>query len=105
METRKRITKVFQSITCAAIITALVGCPATMQPQVHTKSETELAVSAIKMEWLTDCEFVPAEPLGNQIGGLLQDYVDTAEALAVCMKRHNDFSGYMRPILKKERAK
>lgn len=105
METRKRITTVFQSAACAAIIVILVGCAATVQPQVQTKSETELAVSAIKLEWLTDCEFTPVDPLGNQIGALLQDYVDTAEALAICMKRHNDFSGYMRPILKKERAR
>lgn len=105
METCKRITTVFQSAAYTAIIVLLTGCATAVQPKVQTKSETELAVSAIKMEWLTDCEFVPADPLGNQIGGLLQDYVDTAEALAICMKRHNDFSGYMRPILKKERAK
>lgn len=83
---------------------SLAGCVTPAKDKVRTKSETEIAVSAIRAEWLTDCVFEQTPEQENQVGGLLQDYVDMAEALALCMKRHNDFVGYMRPIVQKERT-
>lgn len=82
---------------------ALAGCGHTA-PHIRMKSETEIAVSAIKLEWLKGCEVPAAAPLANSVGALLQDYVDTAEALAICTRRHNDFVGYIKPLVAKEQA-
>lgn len=80
---------------------SLAGCFTTI-PQIRTKSETEIAVAAIKSEWLKPCTApVESEP-SNTVGGLLQDYLETAEAFAICMKRHNDFVGYIKPVIVKE---
>jgi hypothetical protein len=84
---------------------AIAGCATNEPAKIRTKSETEIAVAAIKLEWLKSCEHQAVSTPDNQVGVLLQDYVDTAEAFAICMKRHNDFVGFIRPIVEKERAK
>lgn len=104
METSKRFSKVFHFAGYAAIIAILAGCGHS-KPLLRTKSETEIAVSAIKAEWLKLCEAPAGGDPENQVGALLQDYADVAEALAICIKRHNDLVGYLKPVIKKEQAK
>lgn len=104
MEKSKRVGAVFQSTCYAAIIALLAGCGFD-SPLIRTKSETELAVSAIKSDWLMLCVDKEKVVPQNQVGALLQDYVDMAEVLAICMKRHNDFVGYIKPIVEKERTR
>lgn len=84
---------------------ALAGCGHNPPAQLRTKSETELAVSAIKMEWLAPCAGVNTPLTENTIGALLQDYVDVTAKFAICMQRHNDFVQYMAPIVANERSK
>ena len=105
MAKSKRVTQIHSRAGAAALVSALflVGCGHD-KPLIRTKSETEIAVAAIKSEWLKTCSPPVEDETGNQIGALLKDYVDTAEALAICIKRHNDFVGYIKPIVEKERA-
>lgn len=79
-------------------------CPAP-ESKVKTKSETELAVEAIRAEWLKPCEGMAAGAPDNNVGALLQDGTDAMSFLAICMKRHNAFVDYMAPIIAKERLK
>lgn len=67
------------------------------------KSETEIAVAAIKAEWLKPCEGLLTPTPENAVGNLLQDYADMAAALAECRARQNDLVEYLSPVVKKER--
>ena len=63
----------------AAVATILGGCnTTTVRTDVKFKSETEIAVAAIKNEWLTLCEGPQGAMPENGIGSLLQDYSDVA---------------------------
>lgn len=59
---------------------------------------------AIKSEWLQKCTLDKAVPTNN-VGALLQDYVDLSEQFAVCSARHNALIQYLAPVVKKERAR
>ncbi len=92
------------AIVLALVVVFFTGC-ATLQTSdaVRTKSETELAVAAVKKEWLIPCEGLAAVVPTNDIGTLLQDYADMATAFATCQKLHKSFVDYMAPIVQKER--
>ena len=91
--------------TLALIATTLAGC-ATLKPgeSIRFKSETELGVSAIRLEWLKRCEGLEGPMPTNEVGNLLQDYADMAAALRSCANRHNSFVDYIGPIVKKEQG-
>ena len=94
-------------VSCSIIALLLGGCfhkPVKPSEPVRAKSETELAVAAIDREWLKKCEGLSGQMPDNQVGALLQDYVDVATPLAECMKRHNSLVDYLDPVIKKERA-
>lgn len=104
-DTRPR--RLFWAVVISAVTAALFmlsGC-ATLQTSdsIRTKSETELAVSAIRSEWMTHCEGVAGDMPVNETGGLLQDYADVAAAFAVCRERHNSLVEHLKPIVQKER--
>ena len=82
---------------------AVVGCGTT--PALQTRSETEIAVSNVKAEWLKDCEVLVGPMPANTIGSLLQDHADISALLAMCIARHNDFAAYMRPIVDREKER
>lgn len=106
METRSLFGRAFRCVFSAAIILALSGCSWTLgSSAVRTKSETEIAVSEIKLEWLKRCEGLAGPMPDNQTGNLLQDYADLASALAVCQERHKAIADYIEPVVKKERAR
>lgn len=86
---------------------ALSGCASSkLTPaSVKTRTETELAIAAVKSEWLKRCDMPSAGVPENNIGALLQDYLDVASALAECSQRLSSFIEYMEPIVKKEQAR
>lgn len=102
MEARKGygFTRACVSAFCAI---ALVGCGHD-GPLIATQSETDIAISQIKDEWLTKCAGLGPEK-DNNIGNLLQEYGELAALLAVCMKRHNDFVDYLAPVVAKQKQK
>ena len=88
----------------ATAVMLLAGCSTTsVKTNVKFKSETEIAVAAIKNEWLTLCEGPQGAVPENSTGALLQDYSDVAAAFAVCKERNKALIMYLRPIVKKER--
>lgn len=88
----------------AAAVMLLASCSTTsVKTGVEFKSETEIAVAAIKNEWLTLCEGPQGPVPENGVGALLQDYTDIAAAFAVCKERNKSLIMYLRPIVKKER--
>ena len=85
----------------------VAGCsttPVKVHSDIKLRSETELAIQAIKEEWLKPCLGV-GQPQENSIAGLLQDYTDAAAGFAICMRRHNSFVDYLTPVVAKEKAK
>lgn len=96
----------FRCVFSALIISfALTGCQSTkILNSVKVKTETELAVSSIKLEWLKKCDGLEGPMPENSIGALLQDNALLSAAFAVCIARHNSFVEYMRPIVEKERG-
>lgn len=98
----------FRAACIAMILGALSGCFASFrQPPavVVTKSETEIAVEAIKDEWLVACPGVTGPMPTNTTGNLLQDYNNVAAAGGECMARHNNLVDYLRPFVAKEKAR
>lgn len=104
METSTSLGRAFSRLFTLAVIAAtLAGCAATkVGDSIRFKSETELGVSAIRLEWLKRCEGLTSPMPTNDTGNLLQDYADMAGALRLCMDRHNSFVEYLTPIVKKE---
>jgi len=96
-------TRLFSVLAITLIAVILPGCAA-LKPgeSIRFKSETELGVSAIRLEWLKQCEGPGGTMPTNDIGSLLQDYADLATAFRLCANRHNSFIEYMEPIVKKE---
>jgi hypothetical protein len=85
------------------VIAVLAGCT-TPVPQVSTKTETEIAVSEIPVEWLQGCDAVSADIPKNEVGTLLLDYTELAEAYAASCRRYKSLSDYLREVVKKERV-
>lgn len=86
---------------------ALVGCtgPVRKVPALLVSSETEIAVQAIKAEWLKLCDEVVGPPPENEIGNLLLDYNALAGVAAPCRVRHNSLVEYLAPVVAKERER
>ena len=105
MEKRTRAGGYFSRLVICSIIAALLaGCTTVKtQDSVKIKSETEIAVSELKLEWLTECEGLGGVA-ENEVGALLQDFVDLSALFAVCQARHKDLVQYLVPIVKKERG-
>lgn len=93
--------------TACGILSAVAifagGCTTPPQTGVKFKSETEIAVGAIRNDWLALCEGPQGSMPENGVGLLLQDYADLAAAFAVCKERNKSLVMYLRPIVKKER--
>jgi len=105
MEKGQTACRPFASVGIAAIIAVLVGCAHNeVRPEIKFKSETEVAVANIKMDWLKRCEGLPAAMPANEVGSLLQDYADMAKALAECIQRHTTLADYLEIVVQKERA-
>lgn len=106
MEKGTSAGKLFRCVGSALIIAfMLAGCQSTkILNAIKMKSETEIAVSSIKLEWLKKCDGLEGPMPENQIGALLQDNALLSAALAVCIARHNSFVEYMKPIVEKERG-
>jgi hypothetical protein len=104
MDASQKLGSFAARVCCFTVVAFLLtGCFGTTSPvKIRIKSETELAVAAIKTEWLIRCKFLASAP-PNEVGALLQDYADMATAFAECQQRQNSFIEYMEPIVKKER--
>ena len=103
MEKGTRHCSIFHATAAALIILSLVGCGGKL-PFIRTKSETELAVSEIKAEWLAPCAGLSVSNPDNSMEGLLSDYLALAEAMTICSTRHTSFVNYIKPVVDKERA-
>lgn len=85
-----------------SVIAVMMSACETAPPRVVTKTETEIAVAAVKDEWLKECEGLVGVP-SNSIENLLVDYTDLSSVAAICFARQRDFVQYMAPIVKKAR--
>lgn len=93
------------SLCLSAVIFAMMaGCETAPVTGIKTQTEVEIAVAAVKDEWLKECEGLPALTPGNEVGNLLEEYTDVAGLLATCIARHNDSVRYIKPIVQKARG-
>ncbi len=92
-------------ILCILVaIGTLSGCAATTpNPGVKVKSELEIAIEAVKDEWLRPCADLPDAPTVNSIGNLLEDASASLVIAAECAARHNSFVDYIAPVVNRQK--
>lgn len=96
----------FAAIAALMLLSSCGTKVSIQQPAVKTQTATELAVAAIRDDWLKKCEGLPpGPPPENNVGGLLEDYNQVAAVAATCMALQHSLVDYLAPLVAKEKGK